>query len=116
MKAWIAAVCGVVFLSSSTLPAQTAGWRHEMKLVDYMGVYDFPEELVSFPFTCPVHAVQKEHLKLERAGDESPVEYQLSNVVESGGYLTSATMHFRSDLPRSSSGCDPSGAQIRGFL
>ncbi len=102
-KAWIAAVCGLVFLISSTLYAQTAGWRHEMKLNDYMGVYDFPEELVSFPFTCPSNAVQKEHLKLERAGDESPVEYQLSNVVESGGYLTSATVHFRSDLPRNSS-------------
>jgi len=103
MKAWIAAACGVVFLTSSTLYAQTAGWRHEMKLVDYMGIYDFPEELVSFPFTCPANAVRKEHLKLEREGDESPAEYQLSNVVESGGYLTSATVHFRSDLPRSSS-------------
>lgn len=103
MKAWIAAVCGVVFLTSSTLHAQTVEWRHEMKLVDYMGIYDFPEELVSFPFTCPANAVRKEHLKLERAGDESPVEYQLSNVVESGGYLTGATVHFRSDLPRSSS-------------
>jgi hypothetical protein len=74
-----------------------------MKLVDYMGVYDFPEELVSFPFTCPTNAVQKEHLNLQRAGDESPLEYQLSHVVESGGYLTSATVHFRCDLPRSSS-------------
>ncbi|MGB2821893.1 MAG: PA14 domain-containing protein, partial [Phycisphaerae bacterium] len=67
------------------------------------GVYDFPEELVGFSFTCPPNAVRKEHLKLQREGSASPVEYQLSDVVESGGYLTSATVHFRSDLPRGSS-------------
>lgn len=100
---WIAAACGLVFLAGSVLNAQEPGWRHEMKIVDYMGIYDFPEELVSFPFTCPANTVQKEHLKLLRAGDESPVEYQLSNVVESGGHLTSATVHFRTDLPRSAS-------------
>ena len=99
---WIAAACGVILLTGSRLPAQTAAWRHEMKLVDYMGVYDFPEELVSFPFTCPPNAVQKEHLKLVRDENGPPVEYQLSNVVERGGYLTSATVHFRTDLPRSS--------------
>ena len=102
MKACIAAICGMVLLTNSTLCAQKVGWRHEMKMVDYMGIYDFPEELVGFPFTCPANAVRKEHLKLEREGAESPVEYQLSNVVESRGYLTSATVHFRSDLPRNS--------------
>ena len=100
---WIAAACAWICLTASSLPAQTAAWRHEMKLVDYMGIYDFPEELVSFPFTCPINTVKKEHLRLECNGDKSLREYQLSNVVENGGYLTSATACFRSDLPRSSS-------------
>ena len=99
---WIAAACGAVFLANGVLCAQTATWRHEMKLVDYMGIYDFPEELLSYEFTCPANTVRKEHLKLLRAGDAMPLDYQLSNVVENGGYVTSATVHFRSDLPRSS--------------
>ena len=109
---WIAAACGVMLLAGSPLSAQAASWRYEMKLVDYMGVYDFPEELLSFPFICPAATVRKEHLKLVRARDDSPREYQLSNVVERGGYLASATVHFRCDLPRNSSRqfslvCDP---------
>ena len=56
---WIVAACASVLLASSASHAQTAGWRHEMKLVDYMGIYDFPEQLVSFPFTCPANTVQR---------------------------------------------------------
>ncbi|MBL7040000.1 MAG: hypothetical protein ISR77_15290 [Pirellulaceae bacterium] len=100
---WIATVCGLVFLVSNFSHAPAADWRHEMKLVDYMGVYDFPEELVSFSFTCPNRMVQKDHLQLQCEGRESPLVYQLSNVVENDGYLSSATVHFRSDLQRNSS-------------
>ena len=102
-KSWIVAVCGVLLLSASGLTAQTPAWRHEMKLADYMEIYDFPEELVGFSFTCQANTVQKEHLKLQREGTPNPVEYQLSDVVEDDGYLTSGTVHFRSDLPRGSS-------------
>jgi hypothetical protein len=102
-KTWITAVCGVLLLSASGLPAQTPAWRHEMKLADCLGIYDFPEELLGFSFTCPADTVRKEHLILQREGSLTPVEYQLSDVVESDGYLTSATVHFRSDLPRGSS-------------
>ncbi len=65
---WIAATCGVVFLSGSVLHAQTAPWRHEMKLVDYMGIYDFPEELISFPFTCPAQCGAERALEAPARG------------------------------------------------
>jgi hypothetical protein len=77
---WIAAVCGVLSLFGSSLLTQTPAWRHQMQLADYMGIYDLPEELVGFSFTCPANTVRREHLKLEREGSPTPVEYQLSDV------------------------------------
>ncbi|MFD2329928.1 discoidin domain-containing protein [Cohnella sp. GCM10020058] len=68
-------------------------------LKDEMGIYDFPEELVSYDVAFPAGSATASHLKLTDAAGAA-IEYQLSNVAQSGGYLTSATVSFRTGLAK----------------
>ncbi|WP_040948781.1 PA14 domain-containing protein [Gorillibacterium massiliense] len=73
-------------------------WSKSWTIQDDMGIYDFPEELISYPITPPSGKVKKEHLKLTQFGSETPLVYQLSQVKEKDGYLVSAVISFRTDL------------------
>ncbi|WP_040951418.1 PA14 domain-containing protein [Gorillibacterium massiliense] len=75
-------------------------WSNSWTITDYMGIYDFPEELISYLITPPAGTVKKENLKLTQYGANDPLVYQLSNVKESNGYLTSATISFRTSLKK----------------
>ena len=93
---WIAAACAWICLTTSRLPAQTAAWRHEIKLVDYMGVYDFPEEQLSYPLEIPAGIKPDSLQLLAFAGDDvHRVPFQLSKDAKGG-----TTLLLRTDLPR----------------
>jgi hypothetical protein len=70
----------------------------EFHLRDYLGIYDFPEELISYPLSFATGAVRKEDLRLFRKGTKSPLVIQFTDVQETDGFLRSATLHFRTDL------------------
>jgi hypothetical protein len=74
------------------------GWQAFFNLKEELGIYDFPEEMLSYELDFTGYAVAKENLKLLQRGMPEPLDYQLSNVVESDGYLVSATLNFRTSL------------------
>ena len=75
-----------------------ARWNTTMVIKDELGIYDFPEDLVTYSFTCPPGTVVKENLKLSQYGTDIPLDYQLSEITEAGGYLLSGKVSFRTAL------------------
>ncbi len=73
-------------------------WSQEFRLKDYLGIYEFPEELLSYPLDLKGGAVKKEDLRLFAKGSNTPLVFQLTNVEEANGLLTKAVIHFRTDL------------------
>ena len=49
MASPILRLCLVLILSLVSAATSRAGWSQEFKLKDYLGIYDFPEELLSYP-------------------------------------------------------------------
>ena len=82
--------------------AATADWQRDFVLADYMQIYDFPEQLVSYAVEFPAEKVRAAGLSLVAITDDGaePVAFQLSRAVEERGFLRSATIAFRTDLPR----------------
>lgn len=74
------------------------GWQTFFNLKEELGIYEFPEELLSYDLDFAGYQVKKEQIRLFQRGVQEPLVYQLSHVVESNGYLVSAKMHFRTSL------------------
>lgn len=70
------------------------------QLSDYLHVYDFPEELLSYPLSFSSTAVKRENLRLFEKGIKKPVPIQFVEVEEADGYLRSGTLCFRAGLKR----------------
>jgi hypothetical protein len=69
----------------------------DIRLKEYLGIYDFPEEVLTYPlaFDTPVRIAD---LRLVAKGRREPMVFQLSDVQQQGGLLKSANLHFRADL------------------
>jgi hypothetical protein len=92
-------ICLVPFLMFSLTSVSRAEWSQELKLKDYLGIYEFPEELVSYPLKLGGGAsVKKDDLRLFVKGTKTPVVFQLTDVEEDNGRLTKAVIHFRTGL------------------
>ncbi|MBL7187726.1 MAG: hypothetical protein ISS70_15495 [Phycisphaerae bacterium] len=74
----------------------SAPWKQDFTLTDYMKVYDFPEEQVSFPVEIPA-GIKPDGLKLLAfaGNDVHVIPFQLSKDAEGG-----TTLFFRTDLPQ----------------
>src|SRR5579864_8965309 len=74
-------------------PDLAANWSAEFRLRDTMRLWDFPEQLISYPVRFPPQTVRKTGLKLVAGLDDSAPSgvFQLSNVVEHAGFLDRAT-------------------------
>ena len=84
---------------SKTDPVSSgSSYKVKFHLKDYLREYVFPEELISYRITCPANAVHKENLRLVQEGQTQPLPYQLSDVIESNGFLQSATLSLRTGL------------------
>ncbi|MEK8127320.1 Ig-like domain-containing protein [Paenibacillus filicis] len=89
--------------ATSTVTVSAFGkgiWNRVFVLRDYLNIYDFPEELIQYPLTFPAGTVRKNGLKLTTfSGQETA--YELFDIQEDhSGYLSSATIRFRSNLPK----------------
>ncbi|SDC43177.1 Uncharacterized conserved protein YjdB, contains Ig-like domain [Paenibacillus sp. UNCCL117] len=84
-----------------TVPAFGQGiWSKVFVLRDYLNIYDFPEELLHYPLSFPAGTVKKNGLRLTTAAGQETA-YELTNIAEDQqGYLTSAVIGFRSNLPK----------------
>ena len=82
--------------------ATAADWQQDFHLRDYMRIYDFPEELISYPVTFPQKTVRSNQLQLLARHVDPPqsVPFQLSKVQTKDGFLIRAVVSFRSDLPK----------------
>lgn len=78
-----------------------AAWQTSFKLKETIRIYSFPEQLIGYAVNFPEHLVRAEGLRLLRIGAESidSLPFQLSEVVEKDGFLSSARVSFRTDLP-----------------
>jgi len=87
---------------TAVAPATPGTWSKDFDLRESMRIYDFPEELVNYSVDFPPGTVRRDSLSLVRMdGDRSDaVPFQLSDVVERDGFLTGATIFFRTDLPK----------------
>ena len=76
--------------------ARGAEWRKDFELRDHMRIYDFPEELVSYPVTFPAKTVLPRELRLEarHIDPPRPTIFQLSEVQAKDGFLNSALVSF----------------------
>jgi hypothetical protein len=93
-------------LYEAALAASAAApWKKDFALADWMRLYDFPEELLHYAVEFPAGTVRRSSLKLLALHDDKarPVPFQLSDAVEKDGFLTRATLSFRSDLPKGGS-------------
>ena len=72
----------------------------EFYLHDYLRLYDFPEELLSYPLSFAAGTVKKDSLRLFQKGSKDPVAIQFTDVQETDGFLRCATLYFRADLKR----------------
>jgi len=91
-------LCLMSLLLSSLLGSARGEWSQDFKLKDYLGIYDFPEEMVSYPVAVGSKAVKKDDLRLFVKGTKTPLVFQLSDVEEKDGLLKKAVIHFRTDL------------------
>ncbi|MFC5701964.1 PA14 domain-containing protein [Cohnella faecalis] len=84
---------------SEEITVRGAGWQNNFNIKDAIGIYDFPEQLIGYPLDFAGQNVTPAHIRLRQYGQSTPLIYQLSDVVVNGsGYLTSATLHFRTGL------------------
>ena len=85
--------------------AYAKDWHKDFALRDYMRIYDFPSEQLSYPVTFPAKTIRLGELRLEaqHTSPPQPIVFQLSQVNAEDGFLKSATISFRSDLPKGSS-------------
>ncbi|MGB8353720.1 MAG: hypothetical protein WCD79_07535 [Chthoniobacteraceae bacterium] len=84
-------------LHDKILPASAkAAWKTDFDLTDYMKVYDFPEEQISYPIDLPA-GTKPDSLKLLAFTDSTlrVVPFQLSGVEQGHGRI-----YFRTSLPR----------------
>jgi hypothetical protein len=91
-------ICLVLLLSLSFASLSRGEWSQEFKLKDYLGIYNFPEELISYPLDFKSHTVKKDDLRLFLKGTNVPLVFQLTDVEEANGVLKKAVIHFRTDL------------------
>ena len=75
-------------------------WHHAMSLVDHLGLYDYPAQLLHYPLSFPPSLVREEQLRLQQLGEQKSLPFQLSEVKKRGDFLESAVLSFRADLPR----------------
>jgi len=87
--------------AAKSLSSFTDGPVAEFHLRDYLGIYDFPEELLSYSLSFPAGAIKKGDLRLLPKGGGAPVVIQFGDIVEEGGFLRKATLYFRTSLKRS---------------
>ena len=78
-----------------------AVWHQDFKFDDALQVYPFPEQLVAYRVKFPAGKVRASELALLALDDPKAVSlpWQLSDVVQSGGFLEEAIVQFRADLP-----------------
>ena len=91
-------ISALLALQTRTLfasPARSAS--SDLRLKDYLRLYDFPEELLSYPLTFD-NPVKREDLRLVEKGARDAQVFQLTDIVQIGGTIKTATLHFRSDL------------------
>ena len=98
MASPILRLCLVLVLSLASAATSRAEWSQDFKLRDYLGIYDFPEELLSYPMDFQGSAVKKEDLRLFAKGTTTALPFQLTGVEEENGLLKKATVHFRAGL------------------
>ncbi len=76
-------------------------WHQDLVMSDAMNIYDFPEDTVGYAVTFPPNTVRAGQLSgVEMLTDQAvrkPI--QLSDVEQSGEFLTRATVWFRASLP-----------------
>ena len=84
--------------------ATAADWHQDFHLRDYMRIYNFPEELISYTVKFPPKTVHSIQLQLQARHVVPPqsVPFQLSEVQTKDGFLIRAVVSFRSDLPKGS--------------
>ncbi len=84
------------------LVATADDWHRDFRLRDEMRIYDFPEELVSYPVTFPPKSVRPGQLQLldRQVVPPRSVTFQLSEVETKGGFLVRAVVSFRTDLEK----------------
>lgn len=78
-----------------------AVWHRDFAFDDALQIYPFPEELVSYRVKFPAAKILASELALLALNDQRAVSLplQLSDVVESDGFLSEATVRFRANLP-----------------
>lgn len=76
-------------------------WIKTFVLRDYMSIYSFPEELLSYEFAMPSGWSGGSRLKLVNAADGTPVEYQLEQGAAGQGGAVTWRIYFRSGLAKS---------------
>jgi uncharacterized protein YjdB len=74
-------------------------WIRTFILRDYMNIYSFPEELVSYELVLP-DGLERAHLKLVDAAGGLPVEYQLEEGEDGNGNSGTVRLYFRAALER----------------
>ncbi|MDQ3621878.1 MAG: hypothetical protein M3463_05215, partial [Verrucomicrobiota bacterium] len=87
-----------VFVAAS----ETAPWKRDFTFTDYLQLYDFPEELLSYSLEFPPGKVRAAGLQLTALHGQraQAAPFQLTEVQEHDGFLQRAVLHFRSDLPK----------------
>ncbi|MCH7726198.1 MAG: hypothetical protein IH991_06940 [Planctomycetes bacterium] len=82
--------------------AGAAEWSKDFHLRDYMRIYDFPDQLVSYDVAFPPKTVRRDGLSLTALHGDQPqaTPFQLSDVAELDGFVVKATLSFRTDLPK----------------
>ncbi len=83
-----------------SLAGAQSSWSTRFVLKDYLQEYVFPEQIVSYPISCPSGAVRRENLRLREEGAAAGLPFQLSEIVETNGSLTRAKVSFRASLAK----------------
>ncbi|MFW5754023.1 MAG: hypothetical protein ACOCV9_04400, partial [Marinilabiliaceae bacterium] len=94
LSVWI-----LVFLGLSVLVHARGEWEKQLVIKEHLDIYDFPEQLVGYQLDFPENLVTVDGLRLTDENNRE-IPYQLSDAETKDGYLTEATVHFRTDLPR----------------
>jgi len=95
----LAAIQGPSLLAAASgMASASEAQFHEFRLHDYLHIYDYPEELLSYPLKFSAGTTKKNNLCLFIKGTKNPVVLQFADVQEVDGFLRSATLHFRTGL------------------
>ena len=92
----------VIGFFAASRPTVAADWQQDFHLRDYMRIYDFPEEQLNYRVTFPPKTARRPGLRLWRVvgGKREETVFQLSKVKEENGFLQTATLSFRTNLPK----------------